>query len=103
MSHLARAAGLTGFVEVALSVGIDPYRVAADAGVPAAALSDPDMKVASRAEKDPLVRRTSSSVKPRMNSIHNPTRPPIVFCDSGRARVVVRRETYSDLMSRDVS
>jgi diaminopimelate decarboxylase len=30
-------------------------------------------------------------------------RPPIVFCDSGRARVVVRRETYSDLMSRDVS
>jgi diaminopimelate decarboxylase len=29
-------------------------------------------------------------------------RPPIVFCDSGRARVVVRRETYSDLMSRDV-
>jgi diaminopimelate decarboxylase len=29
-------------------------------------------------------------------------RPPIVFCDSGRARVVVRRETYSDLMSRDL-
>lgn len=49
MSHLARAAGLTGFVEIALSVGVDPYRIAADAGVPAAALSDPDMKVASRA------------------------------------------------------
>ncbi|THD59925.1 AraC family transcriptional regulator [Phenylobacterium sp.] len=49
MSHLARAAGLTGFVEVALSVGVDPYRIAADAGVPAAAFSDPDMKVASRA------------------------------------------------------
>ena len=49
MSNLARAAGLTGFVEVALSVGIDPYRIAAEAGVPAAALSDPDMKVASRA------------------------------------------------------
>ncbi|HEX3367481.1 AraC family transcriptional regulator [Phenylobacterium sp.] len=49
MSHLARAAGLTGFVEVALSVGIDPYRIAAEAGVPAAALSDPDMRVASRA------------------------------------------------------
>ena len=30
-------------------------------------------------------------------------RPPIIFCDAGRARVVVRRETYSDLMSRDVS
>lgn len=49
MSQLARAAGLTGFVEVALTVGIDPYRVAADAGVPAAAFSDPDMKVAARA------------------------------------------------------
>jgi AraC-like DNA-binding protein len=49
MSHLARAAGLTGFAEVALSVGIDPYRIAAEAGVPAAALSDPDVRVASRA------------------------------------------------------
>ena len=29
-------------------------------------------------------------------------RPPIVFCDGGRARLVVRRETYADLMSRDV-
>jgi len=30
-------------------------------------------------------------------------RPPIVFCDAGRARLVVRRETYSDLMARDVA
>jgi diaminopimelate decarboxylase len=30
-------------------------------------------------------------------------RPPIVFCDGGRARLVVRRETYTDLMSRDVA
>jgi diaminopimelate decarboxylase len=29
-------------------------------------------------------------------------RPPIVFCDDGRARLVMRRETYSDLMRRDV-
>lgn len=28
-------------------------------------------------------------------------RPPIVFCDGGRARVVVRRETFADLMARD--
>jgi diaminopimelate decarboxylase len=28
-------------------------------------------------------------------------RPPIVFCDGGRARVVVRRETLADLMARD--
>ncbi len=29
-------------------------------------------------------------------------RPPVVFCDGGAARLVVRRETYADLMSRDV-
>jgi diaminopimelate decarboxylase len=30
------------------------------------------------------------------------TRPPVVFCRDGEARVVVRRETYEDLTSRDV-
>jgi diaminopimelate decarboxylase len=29
-------------------------------------------------------------------------RPPVVFCKDGRARVVVRRETYEDLTRRDV-
>jgi diaminopimelate decarboxylase len=29
-------------------------------------------------------------------------RPPVVFCEGGRAGVVVRRETYADLTSRDV-
>jgi len=29
-------------------------------------------------------------------------RPPVVFCKDGDARVVVRRETYDDLTSRDV-
>jgi diaminopimelate decarboxylase len=28
-------------------------------------------------------------------------RPPVVFCDEGEARVVVRRETYEDLALRD--
>jgi diaminopimelate decarboxylase len=28
-------------------------------------------------------------------------RPPVIFCSSGDARVVVRRETYDDLLSRD--
>jgi AraC-like DNA-binding protein len=49
MSHLARSAGLTGFVELSLALGIDPYRIAHDAGVPAAAFSDPDLKVPARA------------------------------------------------------
>ncbi len=29
-------------------------------------------------------------------------RPPVIFCRDGEARVVVRRETYEDLISRDV-
>jgi diaminopimelate decarboxylase len=29
-------------------------------------------------------------------------RPPVVFCRNGDARVVVRRETYEDLVARDV-
>lgn len=29
-------------------------------------------------------------------------RPPVVFCSEGSARVVVRRETYDDLVARDV-
>jgi diaminopimelate decarboxylase len=30
------------------------------------------------------------------------TRPPVVFCEGGNARAVVRRETYEDLVARDV-
>ena len=30
-------------------------------------------------------------------------RPPVIFCKDGTARVVVRRETYDDLLARDVS
>jgi diaminopimelate decarboxylase len=29
-------------------------------------------------------------------------RPPVIFCGDGRARVVVRRETFEDLTARDV-
>jgi diaminopimelate decarboxylase len=36
------------------------------------------------------------------NNYNGVTRAPVVFCDGGRARLVVRRETYADLMSRDV-
>ena len=30
------------------------------------------------------------------------TRPPVIFCREGEARVVLRRETWDDLLSRDV-
>ncbi|HEY2006837.1 MAG TPA: diaminopimelate decarboxylase [Solirubrobacteraceae bacterium] len=37
------------------------------------------------------------------NNYNGVPRAPVVFCSGGRARTVVRRETYADLMSRDVS
>ena len=30
------------------------------------------------------------------------TRPPVVFCADGEARLVIRRETLDDLLGRDV-
>ena len=37
------------------------------------------------------------------NNYNGVPRPPVLFCRDGSARVVVRRETYADLMSRDVA
>ena len=36
------------------------------------------------------------------NNYNGVPRPPVVFCAGGDARVVVRRETYEDLLARDV-
>jgi diaminopimelate decarboxylase len=36
------------------------------------------------------------------NNYNGVTRPPVIFCRDGAARVVVRRETYDDLTARDV-
>jgi diaminopimelate decarboxylase len=36
------------------------------------------------------------------NNYNAVPRPPVIFCSSGDARVVVRRETYEDLTRRDV-
>jgi diaminopimelate decarboxylase len=35
------------------------------------------------------------------NNYNGALRPPVVFCADGRARVVVRRETYADLLARN--
>ncbi|HLI58244.1 MAG TPA: diaminopimelate decarboxylase [Solirubrobacteraceae bacterium] len=37
------------------------------------------------------------------NNYNGALRPPVVFCRDGEARVVVRRETYADLLARNVS
>jgi diaminopimelate decarboxylase len=36
------------------------------------------------------------------NNYNGMPRPPVVFCSAGKARAVVRRETYEDLVARDV-
>jgi diaminopimelate decarboxylase len=37
------------------------------------------------------------------NNYNGVPRPPVIFCRDGGARVVVRRETYADLMARDIA
>lgn len=36
------------------------------------------------------------------NNYNGAPRPPVIFCRNGEARAVVRRETFSDLMRRDL-
>ena len=36
------------------------------------------------------------------NNYNSVPRPPVVFCQGGSARMVVRRETFDDLTARDV-
>jgi diaminopimelate decarboxylase len=36
------------------------------------------------------------------NNYNGVPRPPVIFCSDGEARVVVRRETFEDLVARDV-
>jgi diaminopimelate decarboxylase len=62
-----------------------------------------DALLASPAVGDVLVTPATGAYGYAMASNYNGVpRPPVVFCRAGDARVVVRRETYDDLTSRDV-
>jgi diaminopimelate decarboxylase len=62
-----------------------------------------DATLASPAVGDVLVTAATGAYGYAMASNYNGvTRPPVVFCRDGEARVVVRREAYEDLTSRDV-
>jgi diaminopimelate decarboxylase len=62
-----------------------------------------DAILASPAVGDVLVTPATGAYGHAMASNYNGVpRPPVVFCRDGEARVVVRRETYEDLTSRDV-
>jgi len=62
-----------------------------------------DTMLASPAVGDVLVTPATGAYGYAMASNYNGVpRPPVIFCRGGDARVVVRRETYEDLTSRDV-
>jgi diaminopimelate decarboxylase len=62
-----------------------------------------DTMLAEPAVGDVLVTAATGAYGYAMASNYNGvTRPPVVFCDGGDARLVVRRETYEDLTARDV-
>jgi diaminopimelate decarboxylase len=62
-----------------------------------------DTTLAGPAVGDVLVTAATGAYGYAMASNYNGvTRPPVVFCRDGDARLVVRRETYEDLTSRDV-
>jgi diaminopimelate decarboxylase len=62
-----------------------------------------DVVLAAPAAGDVLVTPATGAYGHAMASNYNGmTRPPVVFCRDGDARVVVRRESYEDLTSRDV-
>jgi diaminopimelate decarboxylase len=62
-----------------------------------------DTMLASPAVGDVLVTPATGAYGYAMASNYNGVpRPPVIFCRDGDSRVVVRRETYEDLTSRDV-
>ncbi len=62
-----------------------------------------DAMLADPAVGDVLVTPATGAYGHSMaNNYNGVPRPPVVFCNEGEARVVVRRETYEDLTARDV-
>jgi diaminopimelate decarboxylase len=62
-----------------------------------------DAMLAAPTVGDVLVTPATGAYGYAMASNYNGVpRPPVIFCREGEARVVVRRETYEDLTSRDV-
>jgi diaminopimelate decarboxylase len=62
-----------------------------------------DARLAGPEVGDVLVTPATGAYGHAMASNYNGvTRPPVIFCSDGEARVVVRRETFDDLTARDV-
>ena len=62
-----------------------------------------DAELAAPSVGDVLVTPATGAYGHAMaNNYNGKPRPPVIFCSDGEARVVVRRETWDDLLSRDV-
>lgn len=61
MSTLARAASLTHYVDVARQCGLDPWRLLREAGVPAKAIEEPDLRISVDAGRELLERSAALS------------------------------------------
>lgn len=62
-----------------------------------------DAELAAPAVGDVLVTAATGAYGHAMaNNYNGIPRPPVIFCRGGKAEVVVRRETYDDLLRRDV-
>jgi diaminopimelate decarboxylase len=62
-----------------------------------------DALLAAPAVGDVLVTPATGAYGHAMaNNYNGVTRPPVIFCRDGAARLVVRRETFDDLTARDV-
>jgi len=63
-----------------------------------------DVELAAPRVGDVLVTPATGAYGYAMASNYNGVpRPPVIFCHEGQARVVVRRESWDDLLARDVS
>lgn len=62
-----------------------------------------DVELASPAVGDILLTPATGAYGHSMaNNYNGMPRPPVIFCEDGEAKVVVRRETWDDLLKRDM-
>ena len=94
-SHVAGEVSLFALI-VGSNVSVDR-----DLGSGDVLIADADL--AAPAPGDVLVTPATGAYGYAMaNNYNGVPRPPVIFCSGGEARVVVRRETYDDLTSRDL-
>lgn len=75
MADTVRAAALTGYVDLARSVGLDPLRMLDATGIPRVALADPDLRIPTVAVRELLEQsaRTADDFGLRLSDFRTPS------------------------------